>query len=96
MGDEERGTYNKSVHPLEGCPGEYVAGYSSEFLQDEFRVTVKESIFGALALQAFAEMVRKAFGKHYRTGQIDFEMSHSAGSLQSRALLDVMELAFCA
>jgi hypothetical protein len=26
-----------------------------------------------LALQAFAEMVRKAFGKHYRSGQIDFK-----------------------
>ena len=47
-------------------------------------------------LQAFAEMVRKAFGKRCRTGQIDFEMSPAAGSLQSRALLDVMEHAFCA
>ena len=84
------------VHPLQGCPGEYVACYASEFLQAEFRVTVKDSIFGALALQAFAEMVRKAFGKHYRSGQIDFEMSQSAGSLQSRALLDVMQHAFCA
>jgi len=84
------------VHPLEGSPGEYVACYASEFLQAEFRVTVKDSIFGALALQAFAEMVRKAFGKHYRTGQIDFEMSQADGSLQSRALLDVVEHAFCA
>ena len=84
------------VHPLEGSPGEYVACYDSEFLQAEFRVTVKDSIFGALALQAFAEMVRKAFGKHYRTGQIDFEMSPQAGALHSRALLDVMEHAFCA
>jgi hypothetical protein len=41
-------------------------------------------------------MVRKAFGKYYRTGQIDFEMSPKAGSLYSRALLDVMEHAFCA
>jgi hypothetical protein len=73
-----------------------VAGYSSEFLQAKFRVTVKDSIFGALILQAFAEMVRKAFGKHYRTRQIYFEMSQAAGSLKSRALLDVMELAFCA
>jgi len=67
-----------------------------EFLQAEFRVTVKDSIFGALALQAFAEMVRKSFGKHYRSGQIDFEMSQEAGSLHSRALQDVMEHAFCA
>jgi hypothetical protein len=57
---------------------------------------IKGSIFGALALQAFAEMARKAFGKHYRSGQIDFEMSPQAGSLHSRALLDVMEHAFCA
>jgi hypothetical protein len=84
------------VHPLEGCPGEYVACYASEFLQAEFRVTVKDSIFGALALQAFAEMVRKAFGKHYRSGEIDFELSQAAGSLHSRALQDVMEHAFCA
>jgi len=66
------------VHPLEGSPGEYVACYDSEFLQAEFRVTVKDSIFGALALQAFAEMVRKAFGKHYRTGQIEPPSSPAA------------------
>ena len=84
------------VHPLEGSPGQYVACYASEFLQAEFRVTVKDSIFGALALQAFAEMIRKAFGKHYRSGEIDFELSQEAGSLHSRALQDVMEHAFCA
>ena len=84
------------VRPLEGCPGEYVACYASEFLQATFCVTVKDSIFGALALQAFAEMVRKAFGKHYRSGEIDFEMSQASDSLHSRALLDVMEHVFCA
>jgi len=61
-----------------------MACYASEFLQAEFRVTVKDSIFGTLALQAFAEMARKAFGKHYRSGQIDFEMPQEVGSLQSR------------
>ncbi|OHD16868.1 MAG: hypothetical protein A2Y38_00905 [Spirochaetes bacterium GWB1_59_5] len=49
-------------------------------MQVEFRITVKDLIFGALALQAFAEMVRNAFGMHYRSGQIDFEMSQAAGS----------------
>ena len=84
------------VRPIEGQEGEYVACYASEFLQAEFRVTVKDSIFGALALQAFAEMVRKAFGKHYRSGEIEFEMSQASDSLHSRALQDVMEHAFCA
>jgi hypothetical protein len=41
-------------------------------------------------------MVRKAFGKHYRSRQIDFEMSPEAGSLHSRPLLDMMKHAFCA
>jgi hypothetical protein len=84
------------VRPVEGQVGEYQASYASEFLQAEFCVTVKDSIFGALALQAFAEMIRKAFGKHYKSGQIDFEVSQEAGSLHSRPLLDVVEHAFCA
>jgi len=85
-----------SVRPLEGREGEYVACYASEFLQAEFCVTVKDSIFGALALEAFAEMVRKSFGKHYRSSEIDFEVSPQAAPLHSRPLLDVMEHAFCA
>ena len=84
------------VRPLEGQEGAYQASYVSEFLQAEFCVTVKDSIFGALALQAFAEMIRKAFGKHYKSGQIDFEVSQVPGSPNSRALLDVVEHAFCA
>jgi hypothetical protein len=84
------------IRPVEGQEGEYQASYVSEFLQAEFYVTVKDSIFGALALQAFAEMIRKAFGKHYRSGQIDFEVSQEAGSLHNRPLLDVVEHAFCA
>jgi len=84
------------IRPVEGQEGAYQAGYVSEFLQAEFYVTVKDSIFGALALQAFAEMIRKAFGKHYRSGQIDFAVSQEAGSLHSRPLLDVVEHAFCA
>ena len=84
------------VRPLEGQEAAYQASYVSEFLQAEFCVTVKDSIFGALALQAFAQMIRKAFGKHYASGQIDFEVSQVPGSPHSRALLDVAEHAFCA
>ena len=76
------------VRPVEGQKGEYQASYVSEFLQAKFCVTVKDSIFGALALQAFSEMIRKAFAKHYKSGQIDFEVSQEAGSLHSQPLLD--------
>lgn len=85
-----------TVRPLEDREGEYVAAYASEFLQAEFCVTVKDSIFGALALQAFAEMIRTAFGKHYRSGRIDFELSSVPAPLHSRALTDVVEHAFSA
>jgi len=37
-------------------------------------VFLNDSIFGALALQAFAEMIRKAFGKNYRSQEIDFQV----------------------
>lgn len=91
---------NRNIHivvrPVVGQEGAYQASYVSEFLQAEFCVTVKDSIFGALALQAFSEMIRKAFGKHYRSGQINFEMSQALGSPHSRTMLDVVEYSFCA
>ena len=79
------------MRPLQDRPGEYVATYTSEFLQAEFSVILKDSLFGALALQAFGEMVRKAFGKLYRTGEIDYAVSEQAVPLHSRALLDLTE-----
>ncbi|MBW2031649.1 MAG: hypothetical protein JRJ31_21560 [Deltaproteobacteria bacterium] len=79
------------IRPVEGQEEEYQASYVSEFLQAEFYVTVKDSIFGALALQAFAEMILKP-----SAGTNEFEVSQEAGSLHSRPLLDVEEHAFCA
>ena len=42
-----------------------------------------------LALHAFAEMIRKTYGKNYKSGEIDFMVSDQAMSFQSKALLDV-------
>lgn len=69
------------VRPLQDRPGEYVATYTSEFLRAEFSVILKDSLFGAL----------QAFGKLYRTGEIDYAVSEHAVPLHSRALLDLME-----
>jgi len=44
-------------------------------------VRLKDNIFGALALHSFAEMIRKTYGKNYRSGEIDFVVSDESMSL---------------
>ena len=79
-----------TIRPVADREGEYLAHYASEFLKADFCVYVQDSIFGALALQAFSEMIRKAFGKHYRSGEIDFDLSEAPVSFRSRALSDIV------
>ena len=79
------------IQPVEDRSGEYVASYRSEFLQARYCVYVKDSIFGALALHNFAEMVRKSFGKNYRTGEIEFEVSRETAVFTNQAFVDVVE-----
>ncbi len=78
------------IRPVEGREGEYIAYFENEFLQATFSVLLKDNIFGALALHAFAEMIRKTYGKNYRSGEIDFVLSDEAMSLKNKALLDVL------
>ena len=86
------------IRPVEGSEGEYIACYVSDFQQAAFSVHLKDNIFGALALHSFAEMIRKTFGKNYRSGEIDFKVSGEAMSFQNKAVLDVVAgvKAFCA
>ena len=78
------------IRPVENRAGEYIAYYEAEFLQATFSVLLKDNIFGALALHSFAEMIRKTYGKNYRSGEIDFTVSNEAVSLKNKALLDVL------
>jgi len=52
---------------------------------------LKVSIFGALALQAFAEMIRKAFRANYRSQEIDFQVGEVPVSFQNPVLLEVLD-----
>ena len=79
-----------TIRPVEGREGEYLAYYTTDFLQATFSVLLKDNIFGALALHSFAEMIRKTYGKNYRSGEIDFVVSDEAMSLKSKPLLDVL------
>jgi len=78
------------IRPVENRAGEYIAYFENEFLQATFSVLLKDNIFGALALHSFAEMIRKTYGKNYRSGEIDFTVSNEAMSFQNKALLDVL------
>ena len=86
---KERRNIQIIIRPVEHREGEYIAYYEAEFLQATFSVHLKDSIFGALALHSFAEMIRKTYGKNYKSAEIDFMVSDQAMSFQSKALLDV-------
>jgi len=86
------------IRPVENREGEHIAYYTNEFLKATFSVHIKDNIFGALALHSFAEMIRKTYGKNYRSGEIDFKIASEAMSFQNKAVLDVVAgvKAFCA
>jgi len=60
------------------------------FLGATFSVYFKDSLMGGLALHSFMEMIRKTYGKNYKSGEIDFMVSDQAMSLKSKALFDVL------
>ncbi len=85
------------IRPVENEKGEHIACYTNEFLKATFSVHLKDNIFGALALHSFAEMIRKTFGKNYRSGEIDFNVPGEGMSFENKAVLDVVAgvKAFC-
>ncbi len=82
------------IKSVDNRKGEHIACYTNEFLKATFSVHLKDNIFGALALHSFAEMIRKTFGKNYRSGEIDFRVSSEAMSFQNKALLDVLSFKY--
>ena len=78
------------IRPVENRKEKHIAYYTNEFLQATFSVHLKDNIFGVLALHSFAEMIRKTYGKNYRSGEIDFVVLSEAMSFQNKALLDVL------
>jgi len=55
------------------------------------RFYLKDSIFGAVALQSYAEMIRKAFGNNYRSQEIDFQVGELPVCLENPVLLEVLD-----
>ena len=55
------------------------------------RFYLKDPIFEVLALEIYAEMIRKAFGKDYRTQEIDFQLGEVLVSFQNPVILEVLD-----
>ncbi len=82
------------IRPVEKRPGEHIACDTNQFLKATLSVHIKDNIFGAVALHSFAEMIRKTYGKNYRSGEIDFKVSSEAISFENKALLDVLSFKY--
>jgi hypothetical protein len=51
---------------------------------------LKDPIFEVLALEICAEMIRKAFGKNYRSQEIDVQLGEVPVSFENPVLLEVL------
>ena len=73
------------IRPVKNMKNNFIAYYKSDFLTATFSVYFKDTIMGALALNAFYEML-----KHKYPGQIDFCVSEYELEFKNQALLDVL------
>ena len=75
-----------TIKAVSGREGEYIAYYTSEFLEATFSVYFKDNIMGAIALQNFSEMIKLKYEKE----KVDFKVSGEDMRFKSRNLLEVM------
>ena len=73
------------IQPVKDMKGDFIAFYKSHMLNATYSVYFKDTIMGALALNAFYEMLQ-----HTYHGQIDFCVEEHALQFKNQALLDVL------
>ena len=71
---------------MAGRTGEYLASFRSEPLNATFSVYFRDNLSGALALHAFADMIRH----QYEVRQVSLELTDQAVLFRSQAVLDVL------
>ncbi len=86
------------IKSVDNRKGEHIAYYKSDLMRAIFSVYINDTIFGALALHRFAEMIRISYAKNYKTDRVDFVFSDDLMHFQNKAILDVVAgaKAFCA
>jgi hypothetical protein len=73
------------IQPVKSMQGDFIAYYKSDMLKATYSVYFKDTIMGALALNAFYEMLKTRY-----PGQIDFCVEEHALEFKNQALLDVL------
>ena len=81
-----RGGLAVTIQPVAGQCGDYLASFHSEPLDATFSVYFHDNLAGALALHAFAEMLRKK----YDVSEVRLELTDQAVLFKSQAVLDVL------
>ena len=75
-----------TIKAVAGKKGEYIAYYTSEFLNATFSVYFRDTIMGAIALQNFSEMLRMKYEKE----RVGFEVSGEPTRFESKGLVEMM------
>jgi hypothetical protein len=75
-----------TIKAVAGKKGEYIAYYTSEFLNATFSVYFRDTIMGAIALQNFSEMLRVKYEKE----RVGFEVSGEPTRFESKGLMEMM------
>ena len=75
-----------TIKQIEGCGGEYIVFYKSEFLKATYSVFFTDSIYGSVSLLDFAEMLKFKYDEK----KVSFEISNEKITFQNSELLDLM------
>ena len=81
-------TLNVTIEPASGN-GAYVARFQAELLQATFSVEVVDGISGAVALHAFAEMLRRHYSGYADNVKVEFVFLRGAAAVRSPSFADV-------
>ena len=88
--DKENREIKIIIEPIVNRETEYLAYYESKFLKATFSVYIHDNIFGALALNKFAEMIKEQYYNEYRNKRVEFIISDEPVNFKNRAILDVI------
>jgi len=73
------------IQPVKNMKGDFIAYYKSDMLSCTYSVYFKDTIMGALALNAFYEMLKQNY-----PGRIDFCVEEHELQFKNQALLDIL------
>ena len=75
-----------TIRPVANMQGDFIAYYKSDLLGATYSVYFKDTIMGALALNAFYDMLRQKY-----SNRIDFCVNEHELQFKNQALLDILK-----